>query len=379
MNRIRALFDNNEYFEFSYVYGYYNVSNNIATKSLTLSAVSVKSFKDFVIALNDKKVMLADIYIDNKLYISGFVNNGNFSYSDSANGGTNISIDVNDRFNALNISDIIETKPQGTLQNFIASILKELDFTSSKYINTYNKKIKKASDFLRNGKDVDIQKLKTFTREDIVEKSALMLLGEALSIHKLLLISNGYDTLTLEKANSYLDPVFEVRRDNKYSNVSKSSKAPNNKRSPYQTIILNSSQPKNEDITNKTDSYTSLIVPNSNGIPHIREVRHVSLNATYEDLAKSVNFRFAGITAQENSFVYNIDDNIFDDYNDFFQPNRLVSVYDEKYGINSNMQILQNSFTIDANSGSSTILNLTTQNAFNNQSTVKQKKSLMKR
>lgn len=378
MAQIRALFDNQEYFEFTNAYGEWTINNNIALKNLTLNAIAVDSFKDFIVNLNNKKIMLADIYINNKLYISGFINNGNLRYSDSANGGTDVTLTVKDRFNALTISDIIKTKPQGTIQNFVSEILKELDFADQEYIDTYQRKINKASDFLINGKDVNIQKLKTFTREDIVQKSALAFLGEALSIHKLLLISNGYDSLFLEKANSYLDKTFTVRRDAKFSNVERASKADNNNKSPSQVIILNSSGVRENDKI-RPDSNTSLIVSYPSGLPHIKEVRNVSLNASYQDLAKAVNFRLSGITAKENTFIYVIRDELFNNSRDFFRPNRVVEVYDEKYGINSNMQVLQTSFTVNAANGTTTVLNLTTQNAFDNQSSVKQKKSLMKR
>lgn len=386
MVKLNVYFDNKEYFKFSNLSANHTTENNISLKEVSLNAVVSVPFKDFIVDLNTKNKMLASVYIDDKIYIEGYINQDNLKYRDSADGGVQIDIIIKDRFIAIKKSDIIKTKPKnnGFLQNFICNILDELDFTDPQFINKYQKKVNKSSDLLINGLGVSQQFLKSFARNDIVQKDALSLIGEACTLSNLLLISNGYDTLTLEKPNSYEELIFLGVRNDKMFNISYGEKTGDDFENctPSKIIILNSSEDsidKDGNYKGFQDKNTSLLVNYSGGLPHIQKIRNLSVDATYQEISKSINFNLAGIKAKSNSFLYKIPHKIFDVNGNFFIPNRSVKILDEKYGIDEVMTILQVGFTIDSSSGSELTLNVTTKEAFDNNASIKQKRILMKK
>jgi hypothetical protein len=377
MNKIKVLFDGKEYFSFTSVSTVHKTNRNICLKTATLSAVDLQvPFKDFLIELNKRGRMLATLYINNKIYIENYITKKSIYYNDSPTGGTDITVNITDRFNPLIESDVIKTQPEGTLQGFISNILEELEYTKEEFINRYQKKVTTARDFIVNGIFVNEQELKSFTRSDIMEKDSISLVGEACTLANLLLVSNGYDTLRLEKPNLLPVPIFTVYRKGNLGNIMYFEKTPDNpaRSTPSKRIILNSSTKRA-----KQDKNTSVVVNYKNGMPHIQKVRRVNVEASYEDLAEAMDFNFAGITAMENSFIYQIPHTIFDLSNNFFVPNRKVYVYDDKYGIDEAMTILEVGFTINENDGSQLTLNLTTQASFDNNASIKQKRSLMKK
>ena len=368
---IKVLFDGKEYFGFTSVSGEYTTENNFVFKEVTLQAVSIKEpFKDFLIELNKRGIMLATLYIRDKIFIEYYINKNSLSYNDTADNGTDISLKILDRFIGLKRSDIIQTKPIGTLQGFITSILEELDYADPKYINKYQRQIKRANDLLVNGQGVKIQDLKSFTRSDLVEKDAFSMIGEACTLANVLLVSNGYDKLTLEKTNSYPESIFTIVRDQRQSNVIASGKyGGDDEGTPSKKIILNSSD--------KKDKNSAVLIRNKSGLPHIHKVKHISVQATYQDLANGMDFQIAGIKATENSYSYKIPNVFLDNDSNFFIPNRSIRVYDEKWGIDEVMTILQTGFTYDADSGSELTLIVSTKEAFDNNASIKLKRSLM--
>ena len=375
MTNVKILFDNNEYFRFTSANGSWGVENNLAFKEANVSAIPNVQIHDFIKDMKAKGNMLARMFIDDKLFIESFVNSDNFQYRDTASGGTEIDIQLSDRFTGLKNSDIIKTKPVGNLQNFISSMLTELDYSSPSRINTYDRKIKKTDDFIVNGEGVVSQKIKSFARHDIVEKDAKSLLGEALALSNLLLVSNGYDTLSLEKTNSYPSPIFTLLRTDKACNIKTMEKVGGNSEpTPSQIVILNSSGVKEEGSKKiKKDQNSSVIVNYKAGIPHIKKVKHISASASYQDIKKSIDFHFAGIKAAENSFIYRVSNSVFDSNGNFFRPNRLIRLIDHKYLIDEDMQILRFSFNIDPTS-TEISLNLTTQNSFDNNASLNSNK-----
>lgn len=372
-NTIKVLFDNQEYFVFKSLVTNHNTDRNMAMKQARLSAVSTSFFKDFIVELNAKTVMLAQVYVNDKLYLEGYINQDSLDYRDSASSGTDIDIIINDRFFPLKQSDIIKTKPTGSLQNFISNIVKELGFIDAKYIGTYQKQITSSMDFIKIGDDVLKKTFKSFAREDLVEKDAASLIGEALSLSHLILISNGYDTISIEKINSHLTPIFLLTRSNLGCNIDYAEKTNNNQNNPTpaKVVILNSSDNK--------DNNSSVVFINNNGLPHVQKVHHLSVDASYQDIANSLNFSFSGIKARANSFLYKCQNIIFDIDNNFFQPNRAIRVVDEKYGIDEIMIIMQVGFTIDATNGTELTLNITTPDAFDSNASIRQKRALMNR
>ncbi len=368
---IRVLFDDVEYFKFSSGSFSHSISENLAFKECSLKAVPQEPFKDFITELNSKNWMLAKVYVKDKLYLSGYINDSNFSYSRSA-AETSIEIAIDDRFVGLRESDIIKTTPQGTIVNYLAKVLDELNYAGNFFIDKYEKKIKTTKDLISLGNDVKDVNIKTFVRNDLAEYDNQKIFAEILSLANLILISNGYDQLRLEKTSSNQSSTFDLITP-KITPISYAEKVGDKgsgtRISPSKVIILNSKD--------DSDNYTSVTIYNNSGIPHVQRISHINTKASYADIAKSADFGFSGIKARSNSFLYKIPNLIFDDAGNFFEPNRCVFVKDDAWGIEEIMRILQVGFSIDADNGTEVNLNVTTQEAFDNNASIKQKRALM--
>lgn len=370
---IKVTFDDIEYFKFSSGRFSHNMSENLAFKECFLRAVPQEPFKDFIVELNEKNWMLAKVYIDDKLYLDGYINDSNFSYSRTAS-ETVIEITIDDRFVGLRESDIIKTTPEGTITNYLAKVLDELNYAGSFFINNYQRKIKTTKDLIALGEGVTDISVKTFVRNDLAEYDNKQVFAEILSLANLILISNGYDQLRFEKTTTNQSSIFDLIIPNKVpvSYAEKvGDKGVSSRISPSKVIILNSND--------NSDNYTSVTVYNNSGIPHVQRIAHLNTKASYSDIAKSADFSFAGIKARTNSFLYKIPNVIFDDQGNFFEPNKTVFVKDDSWGIEELMRILQVGFTIDSESGTEMNLNVTTQEAFDNNASIKQKRALMTR
>lgn len=369
---IKITFDGIEYFNFTSLIGNHNISQNLAFKEVIAEAVATEPFKDFIVLLNKESYVLARVFVNNKLFLEGWVNDSNFGYSDSAQ-GTKITININDRFIGIKESDLIYAEPKGSLESYLSTILYELGYDDELFKDTYQKKITSAKDFVELGAGVDEKhKLKTHERQDLVDYDAAGVLGEMCSIENVLLISNGYDTLSFEKANANKTPTFHIIRSTT-TNITHAEKvgAKTVDIPPRKVIILNTND--------KEDSNSSIIAINKNGLPHVQKVNHVSTKQSYKELAQSLDYSFAGIKARTNSFLYKCANLLFDDNGNFFRPNNCVKVLDYKYGIDEVMNILQVGFKIDASQGSEVVFNLTTQRAFDDNASIKQKRGMMSR
>lgn len=359
----------------------HSLNKSIAIKSATVSCVVTKNFKDFLALLNIKKILLCRLYIDNKLFLEGFINDKLVHYRDDANGGTELNIRLLDRFVGLIASDLITSRPKGSLQSFLSDALTELGYVSPIFINSYDKKIKTARDFLQSS-GIDINKpLKAFQRSSLVEEDSGNLIGECLSINKVILISNGYDTLTFEQPNLKGKSVYSAYRNieshraegsivsvEKYGEMGDASSL-----TPSVVITLNSYSK-----STKSDNNSSVVSPNLYGIPHVIKLHRVSMQASYQDISGMMNFAFAGIKARSNSFIIRISGVKFDNNLDFFQPNRTINVQDEKYGLDTDMIILDAKLDIDAESGSDLTLNVCFEESFQDNISIKQKGRILR-
>ena len=84
MNRIKITFDGIEYFAIQGISATHSISRNIALKEVSISAASMQvTFKDFLIILNKKGVVLASVYVNDKLYIQNYINHSSFGYKDT--------------------------------------------------------------------------------------------------------------------------------------------------------------------------------------------------------------------------------------------------------------------------------------------------------
>jgi len=379
MNNIKVTFDGKEYFAIQGISASHTISRNIALKEVSISAASMQvTFKDFLIALNKKGVMLASVFVNNKLYIQNYVTHSSFGYKDTPSGGTEIKISISDRFVALIESDIFETQvnEKSDFQSFLGNILSELKFDDPKYINNYKKKVQRAKDLIVNGESIpDGLKIKSIkNRKDLLGQPVAKVVSESLLLSKVFLISNGFDTLTIEKPSSDNSFVFNISRKNNETNVSYSQKTDASKGRPtaFRSIILNSNSK-----SSKSDNNQAVAINNSGGLPHIQRIKTLNTELSYREIADSVQQEFAGMKARDNSYLYKIPHNIFDLKGNFIRPNQSIRVLDDKYGIDSIMSVLQVSFSFDPTNGSELVLNLTPRVTFRENKNIKQQKNKM--
>jgi len=380
MTKVNLFINGNEYFPIRNVSIAQSLERSIAIKSATINAIAGTAFKDFLLELNQGKILLCQLYINNKLFLEAFINNKLVHYSDNSDGGTEVNIRLLDRFVGIIASDIIASRPKGTLQSFLSDILVELGYTSDLFKNSYQKKISTARDFLEVKGDIDINKpLKAIQRTSLVEESSYDLIGECLAINKVILVSNGYDTLTFEQPNGIKGSVFDAFRylnNNKASNITSLEKygemGDSSSLTPSIVITLNS-----DSKSTKSDKNSSVISPNVYGIPHIVKLHRVNMQASYQDIQGMMNFSFAGIKARSNSYILRFNGIELDNDGFLFQPNRVISVFDERYGLNTDMVIMNTRLDIDAESGSDLTLNVTFEESFVDNATIKQKGKLL--
>ena len=377
MAKVNLLFNGIEYFGVKSTSISHSLNKCIAVKSATFSCVAGRNFSDFLTELNNKKILLGSFYLNDKLYLEGFINDSMIYYKDNPDGGTDVDVRLLDRFVGLVASDLIYSRPRGSLQGFMSDVLIELGYLENFAINSYQKQVKSPFDLIKAGANVDLSKnLKSFARSSLVEESSADLIGELFATNKIILISNGYDTLTIEKPNLKQDATFYAFRDGDDSNISSAEKygeMPDASSLPPSAVITLNSYSKEA----KKDSNTSVISFNPNGIPHVIRLNRVSMQASYQDISGLMNFSFAGIRARSNSYILRLPNTLLDKNNDFFSPNRTINYYDSKYLINSDMIIMDVRMDIDAEGGEETTLNISHEEIFEDNSSIKNKGRLL--
>lgn len=381
MTSVRLLLNGKEFFSIKSITFNYSLNKSIGIKSASITAISGTNFRNFLLDLEMKKVLLGRLIINNKIYLEGFINDKLIHYTDSAESGTIINIRIMDRFVGIIGSDIISSRPTGNLQNFLSDILTELGYVSDFVIDTYQRKIKSPLDFLRNKNGFDSTKpLIASKRASLVEENSFDLLGETLNVNKAILMSNGYDTLTFEEPNLLGTPVFRCFRyvskskQSNYNSIEKYGEMGDaSSLTPSLVVTLNSYSKQS-----KKDNNTSVISPNPYGIPHIIKVHRLNSESSYEEIQSMMDFSFAGIKARSDSFVIRLKNIAFDSNNDFFTPNKTVTIFDEKFAINRDMIILDASTTIDSESGTDTTLNVTYKESFEDNISIKKKGRITK-
>lgn len=377
--KVELFFNGVEYFKVNSLSASHNISMGVALKVVDIRGIINGSMIDFTKVLATEGVMLASLFIDDKLYMEAFITQKQLSYKENGANGFDILIRLKDRFWSFIKSDVINTKPKGTLKNFISTMLTEM--TYNKPLFPYVKSIKTTADLVTYGPGVTEQKLKTFKENTLQGSKVLDILGKALSMHNLILISNGYDELRLENPSLAALPSFSISRKKGEQTLIKYAEKVGDKANdiaPSRVIILNT-RIEGSGKDKIKDNDRAVGVNYSDGHPHYQRLNKVSFEGTYQDIKRSLNYNLTGIRARSNSFLYKIANKLLDDNKSFIRPNQVITVYDEKTGIDENMYILQSGFTIAATSGLELVLNLTTKDAFTNNTNIKQRKSLMRK
>lgn len=382
---VKILLDNQEYFACNSITCSHIVNEGLAIRTAQINfTVPFSSYIQFAIDMANRQVMLGSVIIDNKLYVQGFLNLKMISTEILKDQAMSISFSINDRFFPLFHSDVVKIlffKSHSTVQLLLAGMLKELDYL--KY-NNYPQKREKATDFIKNALNVKDIRLTQSVVKYATHEKAIAIINEACSIYKVLLNSNGSDTLYVEKYNSYLKPVYEINLlfnsktgNPEFSNVANARKIGQDNNDASKIIVLNPSI--NRKKPRVKDKHTSLIVQYQKGLPNIQIVKTINREVTYEGLKDGINQSILGLNASANSYVYQLDGVLYDNNNDFFTPNRCIYVSDEVHLINSKMIIVGSSFSIDADNGIRTTLNVSFQESFDDNVNAKHKISTLRK
>lgn len=358
----------------------WNIDNGLIFKKVSIEAIGGDLFSDLISEISTRNKIIVNVFIGGLLFIRSWITEGMISYYLDKNYGVIVEFTLFDRFIPLKISDIIKTKPQNnsSLIQFLGNVLEELDFLSKELINTYTRPISKGYNFIKNGVGINSEiSLKTFKKDDFLHDNALNLIGECLCLSNVLLSSNGYDTLTIEKPNAdpFIIGVIDSEADNNISYIGKVGD--NNSESsivPSSVIILNSITQEKKN----NDNNTAFIGKCAFGLPNITKINNASFNATYKQLESMIDYNFAGIKAQQDSFLIKIIGKSLTDTKEFYQPNRRIKVYVPKFGLDENMVILQMGLNISAQQGVELTLNVSSESSFENNASLRQKVSLMR-
>lgn len=382
MTSIRLLIDNEDYFQIESCSLLHKIDYGFSFKEANIVGNITKTFKDFLYKINEQGKVYCSLYVDDKLFIENYITVRQLSYNYDINSGGVFRFSIKDRFHQILKSKIVKTlynKNIKTVQQLISLILEELEY--NKY--QYQKPINKVSDFIVNGKNISIIPLKQNILKYASYDEAQDILGEVCVIYDIIISSNGYDTLTIDRFNSYREEVFGIflKCDSnsivKYSNVNSFEKIGENDNSfDYSKIIvLNTQANKKKGISDKN---TSLIVDNKNGMPNSQIIKKVNKKITYQGLKSAVTQEILGLNAVANSYVYSISNVVFDINNNFFEPNRLVAVQNDYIGKDMLMNIMGMQVNISVNQGSDLLLNLVYEDCVRDNVNTKHKKSIFR-
>lgn len=365
-NKVKILLDNQEYFNCNSITCSISLNEGLFIRNAIVDCkMPYYTYVRFATDMTDKQVLLASIFIEDKLFLEGFLTLKVITTSISQD-GMRVSFAVNDRFYPLLHSDVIKVlffKSHSNLQLLLAMILWELGYMN--YEN-YPRKITDARDFIKNGLGVKTIPLTKNVVKYATHEKAITIIQEIASIYKVVLNSNGSDTIFVEKYNSYTDPVYEINlkfdkngnflENSNVSNAQKVGASNTDNNDASRIVIVNPSI--NRKKPKIKDKHTSLVVNYQKGLPNMQIVRSINREVDYEGLKDGVNQSLLGLNTVANSYVYQFSDRIFDKNGDFFTPNRLINVKDEAHLINGKMSIIACSFSIDAENGSMTTLNV---------------------
>lgn len=366
IDKVQILIDGKEYFKVNSITLQEVIEGflSIRTANIDLVFNNIKT-REFESILDKKGVMLLKIIIDQKVWQQYYIGKNNINEDKNVNGGTVIQIQTTDPFYSLLYSHVIDVYNQThkTLQIALQRTLSELGFVDFKIQNG----IGVSNIDLKNGGN----------QKSIKGGECSSLIGGMCSLYKVLLKSNGVDTITIEKHNgnqNIVDNIYVYTDSNGKvykSNTQFVRKVGDGNILPGRIIVLNSAKIKDSNAT-------SVIVPFKNGMPFTQKIKTVNMKASYKQIANAITYQMMGMTARANSYTYSIPAKVFDKNGNFYSINKLISVYDEERGINENMNIVGFSTTIDAMVGSNTTLNLVNQDAFDKLDNLKIKKSLLK-
>ena len=367
IEKVQILLNGNEYFKITSITLQEVIEGFLSIRTANINTVfnNIKT-REFNALLKQNGSLSIEILVNGKIWQTSFITQNNIDEQKNEDGGTIVTINVVDIFRTLLDSDVIDVYYQThkTLQIAVSRTLTELGFEDFKIKNGIG--IQNIN--IKNGGN------KNSTRGGSCEE----FLGEMCSLYRVILKSNGIDTLTIEKHNgnqNIIDNIYVLTDATGKvfkSNTQFVQKVRNGDKSPSRIIILNTEKIKDT-------TATSVIVPFKNGMPFTQKIKTVSMKASYKQIADGITYQMMGMTARANSHTYALPNKVFDKNGNFYSINTLVQVLDQERCIEEAMNIVGFSTVIDAESGSNTVLNIVNQEAFDNLDNLKIKKSLLKK
>ena len=373
IDKVQILLNGKEYFKVNNIVLQEVIEGFLSIRTANLDVIfnNIKT-REFTSLLNEKRYLTIKIIIDEKVWQEAYITQDNIDEQKNVNGGRVLTINVSDVFKMLLTSDVIDVYNQThkTLQIALRRTLLELQ--------KINPELENANFKIKNGIGVsNISLTNGGNQKSLTGGECSKLIGNMCSLYKVILKSNGVDTLTIEKHygnQSIIDNIYVLMNEEGKvykSNTQFIQKVGSGKDTPARIVILNSAKMKDT-------SATSVIVPFKNGIPFTQKIKSVSMEASYKQIAEGITYQMMGMTARANSHVYGLPSKIFNKDGNFYSINTLISVYDEERGIDQQMNIVGFSTTIDSEMGSNTTLNLVNEGAFDKLDNLKIKKSLLK-
>ena len=365
VDKVQVLVNDTEYFKVENIRLVEEIRGFISLRTTNIDLLlNTQKTKEFNATIK-KQVLPIKVVVQGKVWQESFVGEYNTSIDRDFNSATKIRINLTDKFENLTNSDVIDVCYQNhkTLQIALSRTLTELRNTGFTIQNGTGVK----DILLTNGGN------QTHTKG----MDCSQFIGGLCSMYKVLLKSNGVDTITIEKHNGnqeVVDQIYYLVDSNGKpykSNVNYTQKVSSNPDTASRYIMLNSNP--------SADGATSVIVEYQNAMPFTQKIKTLATKASYKQIANSLTYQVMGIAARANCYVYGLPYKVFNKNQDFFSTNSLVKVTDEDLGIDEPMNITGVSTTIDVNGLTNTVLNLVNQASFDTLDNIKIKKSLLKK
>jgi len=367
----------------------HSVQYGMALKTCAIDCNVNSRMLDFFNLLEQKKTLLATVYLQDKVFLEGFITFPMIKIGKVADTGAFFTFNLYDRFYSLAISDTVTIgtyKKIKTLEQTLEILLNEFHFVSykdpiSKITTTYpyQKSISSEKDFISVGYNVK--------RPIIIEKygenygefkqKASDVIGRLCNINQKIIISNGYDTLKIENINEGSpQPVYILNDSQIDGNVMTWNKGGNSNDIQGKHIDIYNNPSK---IANEKDNNTLLILNYLNGLPNIKQVRNINRNMSASDIKKHIDYEMAQINANSRNYSITITAPSFLDINkNFLEPNKIVSFKSDNFGIREDMTILSVSGEVEPD-GIRCVLGCSPVEVFKKEANQKFKKGTIKR
>lgn len=383
------LFEGKSYFSIRRFSFDYSIQYGMALKSCSLDCNKSNKFLDFINLLQEKRYLLATIYLQDKVFLEGYVTYNMIKMGISSDSGSFFTFNVFDRFYSLAISESVKInqyKKISTLEQTLEILLDELNFV--KYTNpqtkitetySYQKSIYSSKDFISYGYNVKRPILieKYGQKYDEFSQKTANIIGRLCNIHQKIIISNGYDTLKIENINEESsNPVYILNDSPQDGNLMNWNKGGDNNKLQGKHIDIYNTDRK---IANDKNSNSNLVIDYINGVPNVKEVRTINRNMSYSDVKKHIDYEISQINANSSNYSITITPPSFLDINkNFLEPNKKVIFISKSFGIEEEMSILSVSGEINPE-GIKCALGLTPTTLFTKQANQKFKKAIARK